>query len=153
MPGVRFHSSLRPIFNYTRYAESVHMIKVGESKTMHHQIEIDGRSVKVELSARAMNSLYLRTKPLLAEMELYFSCLVRKKVRFHERPQESDHVKVSDRLVVRFRPVMTESCHIGDFDDEPPVTDFPIANPKAFVPHWLRIDCRDGRWQGEFGYL
>jgi hypothetical protein len=119
---------------------------------MLHKIEIDGRPVRVELSTTAIASLSQRTKPLLAEMELYFSCLIRKKVRFHERQQESDHVMVRDDLAVRFRPIMTESCRVGDFDDEPPVTDFPIANPRAFVPHWLRIDYRNGCWQGEFGY-
>ena len=119
---------------------------------MHHEIKIDGRTINVELSNTAMNSLNLRTSILFAEMELYFSCLVRKKVRFHERGQESDHVMVNDTLAVRFRPVMTESCRIGDFDDEPPVTDFPIANPTAFIPHWLRIDYRNGGWQSEFGY-
>ena len=32
------------------------------------------------------------------------------------------------------------------------LTDFPIAKPEAYVPHWLRIDYRKGQWQGEFGY-
>lgn len=119
---------------------------------MRHMIEIDERPVSVELSTSAMDSLRCRTMPLLAEMELYFSCLVRKKVRFHEQGRDSRHVPVNDDLAVSFRPVMTKSCRTGDFDDEPPVTDFPIANPTAFVPHWLHIDFNDGHWQGEFGY-
>jgi hypothetical protein len=85
-------------------------------------------------------------------MELYFSCLVRMKLRFHEHAASDDHVIAAENLAVRFRPVMTKTCHISDFEDEPPVTDFPIKNPAAFVPHWLRIDFRHGSWSGEFGY-
>ncbi len=120
---------------------------------MHHMIKIDGRPVTVALSASAIDSLRQRKEPLFAEMELYFGCLIRKVVRFHERQQESDHVRVSDTRVVRFRPVMTESCRVGEFEDEPPVTDFPIADPTAFIPRWLHIDYLDGCWQGDFGYL
>jgi hypothetical protein len=88
-------------------------------------------------------------------MELYFSCLVRKQVRFHEAADNlpGESVAVNDRLRVRFRPVMTQSCHVDEIAGEaPPLTDFPVVNPAAFVPHWLRIDYRNGQWQGEFGY-
>ncbi len=84
-------------------------------------------------------------------MELYFSCLIRYKVRFHERADDGA-VVVNDKLWLRFRPVMTAQCG-NDYDgDEPPLTDFPIVKPGAFTPHWLTIDYRRGQWQGEFGY-
>jgi hypothetical protein len=122
---------------------------------MNIQTVIAGKPLGIEMSARAAEEIARRKTPLLAEMELYFSCLVRKRVRFYEdadrRPQDS--VRVDERLMVRFRPVMTQSCSVGEVEgDEPPVTDFPIVNPAAFVPHWLRLDYRDGQWQGEFGY-
>lgn len=47
-------------------------------------IEINGRTVAIELSRAAIKALAQRSTPLLAEMELYFSCLIRKVVRFHE---------------------------------------------------------------------
>lgn len=123
---------------------------------MNANVNISGKSVKIEWSQAASAAMQQRTTPLLAEMELYFSCLVRKKVRFYDSSAivDTEQVAVSDTLVVRFRPVVTQSCHVGEFEgDEPPVTDFPIANPAAFIPHWLRIDYRGGEWRGEFGYL
>ena len=34
----------------------------------------------------------------------------------------------------------------------PPLTEFPIVNARAYMPHWLRIDYRRGEWLGEFGF-
>lgn len=117
------------------------------------KININDKPVKIELTKAANRAMQKRTTPLLAEMELYFSCLVRKKVRFYETNDDAEQIIVNDNLAVRFRPVMTQSCSIRDVEgDAPPVTDFPIANPKAYVPHWLRIDYRSGEWCGEFGY-
>lgn len=123
---------------------------------MNADVNISGKPVRIEWSQAASDAMQQRITPLLAEMELYFSCLVRKKVRFYDSSAiiDSEQIAVTDSLVVRFRPVVTQSCSIGEFEgDEPPVTDFPIANPVAFIPHWLRIDFQAGQWSGEFGYL
>ncbi|MEN8168818.1 MAG: hypothetical protein ABFS08_01170 [Pseudomonadota bacterium] len=122
---------------------------------MSIEITISGKPVQVELSPAASHAMQQRTEPLLAEMELYFSCLVRKKVRFHSanESRDAERVFVNEQLVVSFRPVMTQSCSVDSVESAaPPVTDFPITTPAAFVPHWLRIDFSDNQWQGEFGY-
>ncbi len=114
---------------------------------------INNKTVLIELTKAASQAIKSRTTPLLAEMELYFSCLVRKKVRFYEANNNKESVVVNDELEIRFRPVMTQSCNISDVEGEaPPVTDFPIKNPAAYVPRWLRIDYKKGEWHGEFGY-
>ena len=122
---------------------------------MQGQIEIIGKQISINLSSRADKALGQRDAPLMVEMELYFSCLIRKKVRFYDAPQAGDaslRAELSPQLTIQFRPVMTRSCGRDYEGDEPPLTDFPIANPKPYVPHWLRIDFRNGEWQGEFGY-
>lgn len=123
-------------------------------------IEIDGRPVAVELSKTAIKALAKRSTPLLAEMELYFSCLIRKQVRFRDALTSNENsdedtistVTLSDQLQVCFRPVMTRVCGKDYEGDEPPLTDFPIVNGRAYVPRWLRIDYRKKQWQGEFGF-
>jgi hypothetical protein len=128
--------------------------------TSQHAIEIDGRNVDVQLSRAANTALAQRSIPLLAEMELYFSCLIRKQVRF--RDATGDHneatsttatIPFNDHLHIRFRPVMTRACGKDYQGDEPPLTDFPIVKAHAYVPHWLHIDFVRGQWQGEFGYV
>ena len=113
---------------------------------------LDGRAIRLRLTAAAEKALAERTQPLYAEMELYFSCLIRKKVRFYEVAESELYVPVSDKLELRFRPVMTARCHIGEVDEAPPLTDFPIDRGNRFIPHWLTIDYHNGEWQGDFGY-
>lgn len=120
--------------------------------TLQHQVDIQGRPLRVILTDAARTALSQRSTPLVAEMELYFSCLIRKQVRFREQAQETTDVVVDDHLSVRFRPVMTRTCGKDYEGDEPPLTEFPIANSRPYVPHWLQLDFKHGHWQGEFGY-
>ncbi len=119
---------------------------------MQTTITIEGKDVNIKTSAAADRALSNRGQPLLAEMELYFSCLIRKQVRFHDAGDFDNEVAVADGLKVRFRPVMTASCGIDHEGKEPPLSDFPIVKPQAYIPRWLRIDFRRGEWVGEFGY-
>jgi len=118
---------------------------------MQTAIKINEKNVEVRLSRAAEKALAQRDTPLYAEMELYFSCLIRLKVRFYENRPSGEGVAVSDKLSVGFRPVMTEHCDINYQGDEPPLTDFPIIKASAFVPKWISIDYRHGQWTGEFG--
>ncbi|MDH5229353.1 MAG: hypothetical protein OEZ58_02870 [Gammaproteobacteria bacterium] len=116
-----------------------------------YQLQFNQKQLKVSLSAPAQTALAKLGKDLLVEMELYFSCFIRKKVRFYEN--QNAGTQVEDNLFIRFRPVMTDACHISEIgDDGPPLTDFPIKNPDTFSPNWLQIDYLQGEWQGEFGY-
>ncbi len=119
---------------------------------MQATVKILGKSVRVECSKSAERALSALTRPLAVEMELYFSCLIRKKVRFGDKAHSREFVPVNGQLGIAFRPVMTRACKVEDAGGEAPLADFPIANPAAFVPHWLKIDYRDGNWQGEFGF-
>lgn len=120
---------------------------------MHSTVEILNKPVQVEWSKAAEKALSVLSKPLSVEMELYFSCLIRKKVRFGDKAHSREFVPVNERLGVAFRPVMTKACKIDRENQEAPLSDFPIKNPAAFVPHWLKIDYRHGAWEGEFGYM
>ncbi|BCB27386.1 hypothetical protein SKTS_22720 [Sulfurimicrobium lacus] len=114
-------------------------------------VTLIGKNVEVRLSRTAQRALAERATPLQAEMELLFSCLIRKRVRFSEQVAQ-DAIAVSDQLSVRFRPAMTRACVLSDLDGTPPLDDFPIVNPRPYVPRWLSIDYRCGQWVGEFGY-
>lgn len=117
-------------------------------------ITLSDKPLEIRLSRAAERALAARATPLLAEMELLFSCLIRKRVRFSDLAgQATSAATTADgRLGVRFRPVMTRVCAVADVDGAPPLDDFPIANPKPYVPRWLDIDFRQGAWVGEFGY-
>jgi len=120
-------------------------------ETDHNVVEIAGRPVRLHLTQAACDALDAREAPLYAEMELYFSCLIRFRVRFHDAPVHGEGVPWGDKLWISFRPVMTRACGTDYEGEEPPLTDFPIARPEAFVPRWLKIDYRQGEWIGAFG--
>jgi len=119
---------------------------------MKTTIQIDEKPLTVSLSEDAVQALRLRSTPLLAEMELYFSCLIRLKVRFYENNAQADATAVNELLRVRFRPVMTQKCGHDYEGEEPPLTDFPISNRRPFIPRWLKLDYKNHQWQGEFGF-
>lgn len=118
---------------------------------MEKHVQLHDKTIHITLTHAAEQALATRNNVLLAEMELYFSCLIRKVVRFHEQDTD-DSIPVTDTLKLRFRPVMTKHCGTDYEGDEPPVTDFPITQAERYVPHWLTIDYRNGKWHGEFGY-
>jgi len=120
---------------------------------MQRTIMFRGRSLKLTVSSRAQAQLTRRSSPLFLEMELYFSCLIRKRVLVRESTEVADAVMLMDNLAAQFRPVVTETCAMRDVErDNPPVKDMPILNPERFYPHWLTLDYRRGQWRADFGY-
>lgn len=117
---------------------------------MQATAEILGKKVLVEWSAAADKAMRSLASPLLVEMELYFSCLIRKAVRFNQQSTLRYAVSVTPQLTVSFRPIVTKACKVSEVEDEPPVEDFQLTKPEAFVPKKLFIDFKRGQWLGEF---
>jgi len=111
--------------------------------------------MKIEISSRGQTRLNKSGKTLYVELELYFSCLLRKRVIFHETVIDDGlEVKTGiENLCIQFRPVMTKACLVGDSDvHDPQVERFPIVNAERFYPKWVRLDYTRGKWTGDFGY-
>ena len=112
----------------------------------------------VEMSPAARRALEARAAPLYVEMELFFSCLIRKRLRWDQpppadiapMPSSSDH----PQLVVWFHPVMAQHCALPSDAalEDLPLMDFPLSRRDTFRPHWLRIDYRGGAFGGDFGW-
>lgn len=120
---------------------------------MKTKVEIFGRSVSVESSRAAVEALARLSAPLQVEMELYFSCLIRKAVRFGEDTCGTTFSEAGPKLRVGFRPVQTKNCRISALTSHvAPLEDLPIAKPEPFVPKWLKIDYGKKGWSGEFGW-
>lgn len=109
------------------------------------------KNLRISLTRSAREALAERQSILIAEMELLFSCLIRKRVYFKEADGGSME-QINEHLAIRFRPVVTRQCRISGLDGPPPVEDFPLKDAARFLPRWLVIDYRHGQWAGEFGY-
>jgi hypothetical protein len=119
-------------------------------------MQLKGKRVRVDISESAVEALSDRETPLLIELELYFSCLVRKQIRFTELPgkpsTDSECTRVIRGLYASFRAVTTSHCRIDETDGKPPVETMPVKKADLFVPDWLKLDFRTGRWLGEYGF-
>lgn len=117
-------------------------------------IRLGNRDLALKISPRARAALAHAKEGLYIEMELYFSCLLRKRVNFlgAARTGAIATAPLSEHVRIYFRPVMTRSCAIGDTGDVPELEAFPLKRAAAFMPRWLNLDYRAGQWSGEFGY-
>lgn len=134
---------------------------------MQEQLTFHNKTVEIKLSKSAGEQSQQLTSVLLIEIQIYFSCLLGKRLAFYsEQPLKGawqlsadeftavlkDAQKLSDNLYVRFNTVMTKDCPVGDYIGPPPVTDFTINNQKPYVPNWLNLDFKDGQWAGHYGW-
>ena len=115
-----------------------------------------GKAVSVELTSKARRAAERLSAPLVVEMELFFSCLLRKRLLFHEADAAPEslleRIELHPGLALQFRPIVSEVCCIDDLEGAPPVKTMPAKRADAFIPRWVRIDYRSGDWEGEFGY-
>ncbi len=126
------------------------------AKAYSGTVHLEGKPVHVEVSAAAVKALAQRDQALLVELELYFSCLVRKQLRFRlleaDEASQNPPVQVLPGLYTRFRAVTTRHCAIVDAGGKPPVDTMPIRHPERFVPDWIKLDFRARQWLGEYGF-
>ncbi len=113
---------------------------------------LEGKNFRLTMTEAAHRALAQRTTPLIAEMEFYFSCLIRLQVRFYESDESATATPMTPTLSVRFRPVMSRICDVHVVKGRSPLEDFPIVKRAPYVPHWLHLDYKKGAWVGSFGY-
>ena len=113
--------------------------------------------LQLKLSRSAKKELKGLNTPLYVEMELYFSCMVRKVVRFYQSlPEGKGFVPVSDKLAVSFNSVAAAACATaGNNSGKDSNASLSVSSDQAsmkFMPQWLEIDFSKGEWSGSFGY-
>lgn len=117
------------------------------------ELTLHNKPVTVRWTQRAERQLARRDHPLLAEMQLYFTCVVKKRVLFHETGG-SDGVEglaVNEHLHIAFRPVEANSCDPVEFAANFPVRrEFDSSAAVKMHPTSLHIDFKNGAWSGEF---
>jgi len=112
-----------------------------------------GEPLTVSWTQRAARQLARRDHPLLVEMQLYFSCVVKKRVLFHQAPpiDALEWHAVNEQLQLAFRPVESNSCDPREFAANFPVRcEFDSAGAVRMRPSRLELDYRGGAWNGEF---
>jgi len=119
------------------------------------QVTLNGRTVQVEISSAAMQALALRSAPLYVELELYFSCLVKKFVHFREDARRKETVSITDKLLLYFRPVTSTACtfEVAEKLGRQPEMDIDCEALHHVAPKRVRIDFSNGKWNGSYEFL
>ncbi|MBI3546935.1 MAG: hypothetical protein HY081_10185 [Gammaproteobacteria bacterium] len=120
-------------------------------KGMRKTVDLSGRPLEVRCTSRAVRALTRRSILLVAEMELAFACFARKEVHFHDPAPDQDITHVTDKLAVRTTTVIPEYCGTSKPAERPVPKPSTAVHMQNFVPRWLNIDFRDGKWVGEYG--
>ena len=115
------------------------------------RVSLNDRELLVEWTAPAQEALANRSHPLNIEMQLYFSCVVKKRVLFDENVR-IDTVAVNDWVNIGFRSVQSAVCSPEDFARDYPQARELHATSDKMTPSRLSFDFRRGQWVGEFGY-
>ncbi len=119
----------------------------------HQSLSIDGRVLELRWTGRAQRALECRREPLIVELQLLFSCVVKKRVLFHDRAP-FERVPVAGKIEIAFHPVASAACDPVEFARDYPVDRSldGVAARKMVLPNWVEIDYRRGAWEGRFGY-
>lgn len=113
-------------------------------------VSLNGHELEVNWTRRADKAMQRASQPQLVEMQLYFSCVVQKRVLFHDK-DDNNYVMVNERLQVCFHPVEAQACDPELFASQHPARR--VLNSLSATrmhPRQLRIDYRKGQWQAEF---
>jgi hypothetical protein len=113
---------------------------------------INGKTVRVEWTAAAEAALCEREDPLIVELELYFSCLVKKFVHVRETAGGHALAWVDDRLALTFRPVTSTTCtpQTAERLGRQPEVDIDTPATRKIAPKRVLLDFRGGAWNGMF---
>jgi len=115
-------------------------------------VVINGREVLVEWTPAAEQALSMRTTPLFVELELYFSCLVKKFVHFRDDARDRPVVAARDKLLLYFRPVTSTACsfEVAERLGRQPETDLYGAAVDRIAPRKVSLDFAGGAWRGSY---
>ena len=115
-------------------------------------VRINQREVEVKWTARADRELRRLDQGLVVELQLYFSCVVKKRVLFHTG-SGIDAVPVNDRLGLTFQSIASAVCDPREFADSyPEGKNLSSGRAARMVPRTVELDFRRGGWEGQFYY-
>ncbi len=115
-------------------------------------VSVNGKPLAVEWTRAAARKLAGRPQPLVVELELYFSCLVKKFVHFHDAAPQRATVQVTDELHLYFHAVTSTACTMDAAErlGRQPETELDTAATRSMAPKRVRLDFKKGQWQGMF---
>lgn len=113
-------------------------------------IDVRGKKMSIMYSKRAEIALQKRQHSLVAELQLYFTCVVQKRVIFHQQ-SELETLRTNNNLEIAFHTVQSNNCDPVEFAAKHPVKkQLNSKGAKSMRPSLLKIDYKHNQWIGDF---
>ncbi|VAW58937.1 hypothetical protein MNBD_GAMMA11-1889 [hydrothermal vent metagenome] len=114
---------------------------------------VNGKDLTIKYTKRAKKALAARNAPLIIEMQIYFSCVVQKRVLFHES-FEHETIPVNDKITVAIRSVESESCDPEYYaSNHPEKRVLDSSGAKKMSARELILDYKNSEWIGCFSIV
>lgn len=115
-------------------------------------VTVNGKPVTVEWTQSAARKLAERSHPLVLELELYFSCLVKKFVHFHDEATGRATIPVVDKLQLYFRAVTSTACTMDAAErlGRQPEMELDTPAVRRLAPRRVQLDFDNGQWVAAF---
>ncbi len=108
------------------------------------------KNLRICWTNKAATTFQKRDIPLIAEMKIYFSCVVQKCVLFHDQT-ELVMQTINNLLKIMLQPVQAASCGPAEFADNHPISyEYTSTAASKLRPSELNIDFKKGQWIGSF---
>lgn len=114
------------------------------------------KDINVSWTRRAERALNQCATPITIEMQLYFSCMVKKRVLFYmpddkTLDKSTEILKVNDKINIMSCAVQSDICSAEEFAHSHPVKRVLKSDgAKKMLPKELNFDYINGHWIGEF---
>jgi len=119
--------------------------------THSQRITLSDNPVNVAWTNRANNQMSRNKEITVAEMQLYFSCVVKKRVIFNPSIINFETTTVNNNLKIAFNTVEAASCDPVEFAMHYPAKRILDSDGALKMkPRELRIDYKHNQWTGEF---
>jgi len=118
-------------------------------------IDIRGKKMAIFYSQRAENALAKRETTLIAELQLYFTCVVQKRVLFHDLQDVTslETIPTLSNLEIAYHTVQSNACDPVEFAEKHPVKkELKSKGAQSMRPSRFKIDYKDGEWIGDFSF-
>lgn len=120
----------------------------------HHKdsVDIRGKTMDIFYSKRAEQALLKRDTSLIAELQLYFTCVVQKRVVFHEH-SNLETISAKPNLEIAYHTVQSNACDPVEFAEKHPVKkELNSKGAQSMRPSLFKVDFRNGTWIGDFSF-
>ena len=122
--------------------------------TPHEQTAwLHQRPIKICWTDGAERAFSGLTHPLYVELQLYFSCLIKKQILFHSAAPEQPFDRIHEKLYLCFSPVTSVACTLEEGKHGQPTQPVETTAVEKMLPSILMLDFRRGSWRGEYLFI